>query len=113
MSAPNINHKKLNEDTLLVKVPEALDNNNAHEMVEILTEAHENGFINIMMDMSGLNFISSAGVGSILGTVELFRTSGGDIFLHNLQEPIVHILEVLDLTDYLTVKSGKFESEKA
>ncbi len=105
MSDSKIIQQQVNDNSLRIKTPGVLDNSNAHEMIEILIDAHKRGFVNIVIDMSDLGFISSAGVGSILGTVELFREVGGDIILCNLTPSVVHVFEVLDLTDYLTVRS--------
>ena len=54
--------------------------------------------------MTRLEFLSSAGIGSIVGTVALFREREGDIILTNVGPKIKHILDVLDLADYLTVE---------
>ena len=62
--------------------------------------------------MEGLEFLSSAGVGSMLGTVEVSREMGGDIVLCGPSEKIVHILEVLDLCDYLTILSREQVDQK-
>ncbi|MDF1543586.1 MAG: STAS domain-containing protein [bacterium] len=105
MSDSTIVQQQIDDHSLNIKTSEVLDNSNAHEMIEVLTEAHQRGIENVTIDMSDLCFISSAGVGSILGTVELFRETGGDIHLCNLRPPVTHVLEVLDLTDYLTVQS--------
>ncbi|MBN1212022.1 MAG: STAS domain-containing protein [candidate division Zixibacteria bacterium] len=105
-----ISQKKLNDFTLVINPGSVLDNNNAHEMVEIITVAQDKGFKNIILDMTDLEFISSAGVGSILGTIETSREAGGDIILCNAAESILHVLEVLDLADYLTVKNNLEEA---
>jgi anti-sigma B factor antagonist len=95
----------LNDDTLVLNPGRMLDNNNAHEMVDAVTSAQAKGFKFIIVDMAELEFLSSAGVGSILGTVETSRDMQGDIVLCNVSGPILHVLEVLDLADFLTIKS--------
>ncbi|MEZ5360315.1 MAG: STAS domain-containing protein [Candidatus Zixiibacteriota bacterium] len=82
-----------------------LDNNNAHEMFELITNAQSEGMNRIIVDMHELEFLSSAGVGSLLGTVDASRGAGGDIVLCNVGESILHILDVLDLTTYMTIAS--------
>lgn len=99
-----ISEKKLGTDTIILDPGKVLDNTNAHEMTEAICGAQGAGFKNIIVDMKELEFLSSAGVGSILGTVEVSRDMGGDIVLCGPSEKIVHILEVLDLCDYLTMK---------
>ena len=110
MTAPCFETKVLRDDVTEINAGEVLDNNNAHLMVEAITTALERGFKYIVLDMSSLEFLSSAGVGSILGTVESARAEGGDIVLCGPQEPILHVLEVLDLADYLTIKRSLSEA---
>jgi anti-sigma B factor antagonist len=100
-----ISEKRLGTDTMVLMPGKVLDNTNAHEMTEAICGAQGEGFKNIIVAMEDLDFLSSAGVGSILGTVEVSRDMGGDIVLCGPSEKIVHILEVLDLCDYLTIKS--------
>lgn len=99
-----ISEKKLGADTIVLDPGRVLDNTNAHEMTEAICKAQDGGFKTIIVDMKELEFLSSAGVGSILGTVEVSREMGGDIILCGPSEKIVHILEVLDLCEYLTMK---------
>jgi len=110
MGSKPISREKLNDFTLVVNPGSVLDNNNAYEMVEIITAAQDNDYKYIILDMADLEFISSAGVGAILGTIETSRESGGDIILCNAAESIVHVLEVLDLAEYLTIKNNLEEA---
>ena len=75
-------------------------------MYTAISEALDKGFKHIIIDMTDLQFLSSAGVGSVLGTVETARDAGGDIILSNLTQPVQHVLSVLDLADYLTIKKS-------
>jgi anti-anti-sigma factor len=98
------------DDNVVVICPErVLDNDSAHEMSEAMIGAQSEGYKYIIVDLSRLDFISSAGVGSILGVVGSSRASGGDIVLCNASDKVRHIFEILDLCDYLTI----VESEDA
>jgi anti-sigma B factor antagonist len=110
MTEQQITQATLRDDILVVNPGTSLDNTNAHEMVDIISTAQSKGFKYIIVDMADLQFISSAGVGSILGTVETSREAGGDIVMCNASESIMHVFEVLDLTEYLTIKSDKNEA---
>ena len=112
MNSQAITLKVLGDDTILVTLGRVLDNSNAHEMVDTLCEAQADGYKNIIIEMSGLQFLSSAGVGSILGTVEASREAGGDIILCNPAESIRHILTVLDLAEFLTIVSDQAEAHQ-
>ena len=97
MSEGAFTTRAINDDVLEIVPGKSLDNNNAHEMVATINSALERGYKNILLDMSELEFLSSAGVGSILGTVETAREAGGDIILYNISSTVLHVLEVLDL----------------
>ena len=97
-------HQIINDETALIKTGRELDNDNAYEMVEAITELQNNGCKFILLDFSDLEFLSSAGVGSILGTIEISREMEGDIIICNASTKIMHILELLDLVDYFTIK---------
>ena len=102
----------LNDDTIIIDVGIQLDNNNAHEMVKTISAAQSKKYKYIVLDMHRLEFISSAGVGSILGTIESSREIGGDIILCNASSSIMKVLEVLDLVDYLTLRCDLTEAKE-
>ncbi len=102
--------KTLSDEAILLNPGRVLDNNNAHEMVETIVEAQDAGYKYIIVDLCELEFLSSAGVGSILGTIETSREAGGDIVLCNVRPTILHVLEVLDLAEYLTVRADEKEA---
>jgi len=103
-------NRKLADGVIVINPGRLLDNNNAHEMVAGIAEAQASGFRYIILDMAELEFISSAGVGSIIGTVESLREVGGDIVICNASPSILQVLELLDLSDYLTIRSNTNEA---
>ncbi len=110
MEERNITKRILGDDTILINPGRVLDNNNAHEMATAISAAQVRGFRFIIIDAAELEFISSAGVGSIVGAVETSREAGGDILLCNISSTVQHILNVLDLADYLTIKATTEEA---
>jgi len=113
MSEEQISLRPLNDVTVLITAPKVLDNSNAHQMLNAITGAQAEGRKFLIIDMSHLEFISSAGVGSILGTVESSREIGGDIVLCNVSPNVLHVMQVLDLTEYLTIKISTQEAALA
>lgn len=95
--------KVLNDDCRLIHAGHVLDNSNADTFSSMIMEMYSANIKFVLVDMSELEFLSSAGIGSILGTVELFRERDGDIILTNVGSKVSHVLEVLDLFDYLTI----------
>lgn len=103
--------EQINEDTVIIFPGRSLDNSNAHEITNLLSKIQRDGLRYAIIDMKELEFLSSAGVGSILGVLGGFRDAGGDIVLCNVGERILHILEILDLRDFLTIEQNE-ESAK-
>ncbi len=113
MEKCSLDHRVVHDDMLLINPGKTLDNSNAHEMVQVLTGAQADGFRFVIIDLTTLEFLSSAGVGSLLGSVDLFREQGGDIILCNVPTPIMHILTVLDLAEFFTVRPNEREAAVA
>ena len=103
MTDTEFNIETPNDDSRLIRTGEVLDNSNADRFSSLLMDLYSTGAKNILIDMDKLEFLSSAGIGSILGAVELFRERSGDIVLTNVSIKIMHILDILNITDYLTI----------
>ncbi|MFH2037279.1 MAG: STAS domain-containing protein [Candidatus Zixiibacteriota bacterium] len=113
MSECSFKKTKISDKTAIIETGKVLDNNNAHNMVQCITELNQDHIQFIILDMIDLEFLSSAGVGSIIGTVELFREMGGDIILCQVSDQIRHILRILDLEEFLTIKENIEEAKIA
>lgn len=106
MNSPAVTERRINDDTMMLVASRTIETSNAHEVFVAITSARKQGFKYVVVDMSALDFISSAGVGALLGTVELLRADGGDLILANIPKPIHSVLEVLDLAEFFTTASS-------
>ncbi|HJU82704.1 MAG TPA: STAS domain-containing protein [Holophagaceae bacterium] len=57
----------------------------------------------ILLNCKDLSYISSAGLGAIMGLIETVRENGGDILLSNLQENVFAIFDTLGFTQLYRV----------
>ena len=74
---------------------------NAHTVRQFesaMEDLINDGKYNILLNCSKLNYISSAGLGAIMGQIETVRDNGGDIILSNLQENVFLIFDTLGFT---------------
>ncbi|MCD6161058.1 MAG: STAS domain-containing protein [candidate division Zixibacteria bacterium] len=106
MSSRDISKKPLGDDTIIINPGKILNNSNAGEMLETITALQAESYKYIIIDMNELEFLSSAGVGSILSNVETSREAGGDIVLCNISDNILHVFKVLDLASYMTIRTN-------
>ncbi|PWB68982.1 hypothetical protein C3F09_10785 [candidate division GN15 bacterium] len=100
----------VSDGTVLIELGRSLDNNNAEDLVRAITGAQAHGSKYIVLDCQRLEFISSAGVGAILGTIDASRDQGGDIVLCQVPETVAQVFRVLDLWDFLTILGARQEA---
>lgn len=63
---------------------------------------HE-GRSTIVLDLSATDFISSSGVGLLVGTVQTLREKNGDLVLMNLTKLVNDIFDVLNIKVYFRI----------
>ncbi len=73
-----------------------LDAHTAPELERFLEDTIRNGKkAKLVLDFTLLEYISSAGLGVLMGFVEETREAGGDIKLASVPEKIYHVLDLL------------------
>jgi anti-sigma B factor antagonist len=79
---------------------------NAHTVREFeaaLEGLVQEGRYTILLNCQDLSYISSAGLGAIMGLIETVREHGGDILLSNLQDNVYAIFDTLGFTQLYRV----------
>jgi len=89
---------------------------NAHTVRQFesaLEDLVHSGRFTILLDCEGLSYISSAGLGAIMGLIEPIRENGGDILLCNLQRNVFSIFDTLGFTQLYQVFGSREEALQA
>jgi len=68
------------------------------------------GRYTILLDCRLLSYISSAGLGAIMGLIETVRENGGDILLCSLQKNVFEIFDTLGFTQLYRVFASEAEA---
>ncbi|MGO1529343.1 MAG: anti-sigma F factor antagonist [Senegalia sp. (in: firmicutes)] len=90
----NINFTN-NKNTLFVDVNGELDHHNAKKIREKIDALFSQvGYKNISINLKGLNFMDSSGIGLIMGRYKLTNELGGKLFLTNVNPRVSKILEM-------------------
>lgn len=79
---------------------------NAHTVRQFegaLEDLVQRGRYRILLNCRDLAYISSAGLGAIMGLIETVRANGGDILLCELQEGVFAIFDTLGFTQLYKV----------
>jgi len=88
------------KDTVVFKPKGSVDSVAAPLLENRFNEAIRNGHYRIIVDLSKTDFISSAGLGLLLGSVATLRDNGGDLILMKIPKDIADTFELLSVEDY-------------
>jgi anti-sigma B factor antagonist len=98
----------------IVKLDGALDAYSFPRLETMLNELRDTQRHRVILDGSGLDYISSASLGALIGFARRAREQGGDMKLANLSPKIVNIIEllgfhkILELYDDVEQAAAKF-----
>lgn len=82
------------------------------ELLEAADNALENSVTNCLIDLSGLKYISSADIGTLVTLLTKFRNAGGDVVLLNPSEHIRKLLVITKLHAIFDVFNDEEEALK-
>ncbi|MCE1227896.1 MAG: STAS domain-containing protein [Firmicutes bacterium] len=101
-------------DDLAVLAPDGFINaHTVRQFESALEDLVKAGKFTILLDCERLNYISSAGLGAIMGLIETVRENRGDILLCSLQENVFAIFDTLGFTQLYRVFANETEARKA
>ena len=86
----------------VLRVQGRLDANTAPQLMQRCNQIQANGQ-NLVLNLSGVSFLGSTGVGTMLALVEQFQEQGGVVHFAALSEPARAVIDLLDLSDYLSI----------
>ena len=64
------------------------------------------GYSNIVFACSGLNYVSSTGIGSFTSFLKLVKPKGGDIVLMNIQPKVFEVFQLLGFSQFFNIKTS-------
>lgn len=97
----NINIEKL-ENSTIFKLEGRLDTVTAPELEQVINNEGE-ALKNLVLDFSGINYISSAGLRVLLGAQKKMNAQGS-MELINVSKDVMDILEMTGFADILVIK---------
>lgn len=111
--------EKKNETTLVVKLDgRMVGEYQTIQLAEQLEEHIEDGFNNIIFDLSELEFINSSGLNFLLKILTKVRRVDGEVVLCAMRDPLKTLMVTTKLTSFFTISDtvtdalGNFEPEK-
>lgn len=81
----------------LIKVSGRIDSNSAPEFDQTLKESLDDGHYNIVLDLSGVVYMSSAGLRAIVSALRECKKKRGDVRLANPSDRVNEVLHLAGL----------------
>ncbi len=91
----------LNEDIVYLQIIGYIDTTTSIELVNHLKELMSKGNYQFVVDMGGVNYVSSAGWGVFVGEIKDVRDNGGDIKIVHMTPEVRDVFEMLEFNRIL------------
>jgi anti-sigma B factor antagonist len=100
-------------DISILRLKGFLDAHTAPNFEQAIQELIEENRYKIIVSMSDLNYISSAGLGVFMGFIEEIRENEGDIKLSNMSEKVYKVFDLLGFPALYQIYKEESEAESA
>lgn len=103
--------KKFLHDTLVIKVTGELDLVTAEEFRRTIDlELERRQIKNLLINLAGVSFIDSSGLGVILGRYKKVSASGGRMWLVGARPPVLKILQLSGFPKIIAIYASEKEA---
>lgn len=99
MEVETTNYKRCS----VVSVSGRVDSNTAPAFEEALKAVLDEGQHNVILELSGVEFLSSAGLRGMVSTLKACKNAGGDLRVATPSERVVEVMQLAGLTTLFTV----------
>lgn len=88
------------EGGLVVYASGYIDTYNSESFRKRIEKAVETGFVRIVVDMSGITYVSSASIGAFTYLLRIVRPQSGDMILTQVQPKVYGIFQLLGFSQF-------------
>jgi anti-sigma B factor antagonist len=103
MDGISIQHESVDDapTASVLKIHGYIDTSTANELQETLERCLADGQVQLLLDMSEVDYVSSAGWGIFISIVRGARDRGGDLCLVGMQAEVQDVFELLEFRSIL------------
>ena len=83
-----------------------IDTYNSNFFQKRVNRAIEAGFTRLIFHCSGLNFVSSTGIGSFTAFLKAVKPRGGDLVLLEIQPKVYEVFQLLGFSQFFQIKDS-------
>lgn len=90
----------------VIHLPDVFTSESMNKFSIMIKDCMDGGEINLFLDMGGLIFMDSAGIGTLVKTLQLLRKKGGDLVLKNLSPQMAEFFKDTALDRLFNIQTG-------
>ena len=98
------------EGCLVLFLTGYIDTYNSNFFQKRVTKAIEAGYTKLIFNCSGLNYVSSTGIGSFTAFLKAVRPRGGDLVLLEIQPKVYEVFQLLGFSQFFNIKDNLNEA---
>ena len=98
------------EGCLILYLTGYIDTYNSNFFQKRVTRAVEAGYIRLIFNCGGLNYVSSTGIGSFTAFLKAVKPRGGDLVLLEIQPKVYEVFQLLGFSQFFNIKDNLDES---
>lgn len=92
------------EGGLLLVLTGYIDTYNSTYFQKRIQQAIDAGFIRLIFNCSGLNYVSSTGIGSFTAFLKTVKAKGGDLVLLEVQPKVYEVFQLLGFSQFFNIR---------
>ncbi|HWA32514.1 MAG TPA: STAS domain-containing protein [Cyclobacteriaceae bacterium] len=105
--------QEIKSGTLILRISgDLIGEDNGTQMVEAVNEAVGHKVVTCVIDISGLRYINSSGIGVLITILTKFRNKGGEVYLMKPSESVKKLLVITKLNAIFQVVQTEEEAFK-
>jgi len=98
------------EGCLILFLTGYIDTYNSNYFQKRVQKAIEAGFIRLVFQCNGLNYVSSTGIGSFTAFLKSVKPRGGDLVLLEIQPKVYEVFQLLGFSQFFNIKDSLEDS---
>jgi anti-anti-sigma factor len=92
------------EGCLVLYLSGYIDTYNSNYFQKRISRAIENGFVRLIFQCNGLNYVSSTGIGSFTAFLKAVKPRGGDLVLLEIQPKVYEVFQLLGFSQFFNIR---------
>lgn len=106
--------QELKGNSLVLRISgDLIGEDNGMQLITVVNEAVTHQVKTCIIDISGLRYINSSGIGVLITILTKFRNKGGEVYLMNPSENVTKLLIITKLNSIFQIIKSEDEVKKA